>query len=71
MMPPEQVFELFGRGPGAFRRVPLATYRLQLDRTFTFRDALDAVGYLAPRAGVLPRAEACASFPVALLVREA
>jgi (1->4)-alpha-D-glucan 1-alpha-D-glucosylmutase len=46
MMSPVEVFERFAREPGAFRRVPLATYRLQLDRAFTFRDARDAIGYL-------------------------
>ena len=28
-------------------QIPLATYRLQFNRTFTFRDAADLVPYLA------------------------
>jgi len=46
MMPPDQVFQLFDRQPQTFRRIPVATYRLQLDRTFTFADARDVVPYL-------------------------
>lgn len=57
-MIPERIFELFEQNPDAFRRVPVSTYRLQLDRAFTFADLrallpyLDALGitdcYLSP-----------------------
>ena len=46
MMAPEQIFQLLEREPRALRRVPVATYRLQLDCSFTFRDARDAAPYL-------------------------
>lgn len=46
MMPPDQVFELFDRQPQTFRRIPVATYRLQLDRTLTFAAAREIVPYL-------------------------
>src|SRR3989441_9060367 len=46
MMSPDQVVEILARDPRTFRRVPAATYRLQLDRTFTFADARDVVAYL-------------------------
>ena len=46
MMPPDQVFQLFDRQPQTFRRIPVATYRLQLDRTLTFAAAREIVPYL-------------------------
>jgi glycosidase len=46
MMAPEQAFELFHRQAKAFRRIPVATDRLQLERTFTFADAREIVPYL-------------------------
>src|ERR687887_2754743 len=46
MTSPGEVFELFGREPSAFRRVPVAIYRLQLGRKFTFADAREVVPYL-------------------------
>ena len=113
-MTPEQLFECFAREPQIIRRVPVSTYRLPLDRTFTFGDTRDTAAYVprfyarrppdklpfgaaywpddthvvvpralgerfrnvltdervASRAGVLTLADACASFPVALLARE-
>jgi maltooligosyltrehalose synthase len=40
MMTTEELFERFAREPQIVRRVPVSTYRLQLDRTFTFANAL-------------------------------
>ncbi|MFQ5830999.1 MAG: alpha-amylase family glycosyl hydrolase, partial [Candidatus Methylomirabilia bacterium] len=46
-MSPDRLFNLFNGDPGAFRRIPVSTYRLQLDRGFTFQDARAVVPYLA------------------------
>ena len=46
-MTPEEVLERFARDPGAFVRVPTATYRLQLAPHLTFADARAIVPYLA------------------------
>ena len=45
-MTPEELFERFAREPQIVRRVPVSTYRLQLDRIFTFADARGAATYL-------------------------
>jgi hypothetical protein len=39
-MTPQELLERFARDPQIVRRVPVSTYRLQLDRTFTFGGVL-------------------------------
>ncbi|MBI3029671.1 MAG: malto-oligosyltrehalose synthase [Candidatus Rokubacteria bacterium] len=46
-MIPERVFELFHHDPGAFRRIPVSTYRIQLAPSCTFGDVREIVPYLA------------------------
>jgi (1->4)-alpha-D-glucan 1-alpha-D-glucosylmutase len=46
-MTPDEVFQRFERDPGAFTRIPTATYRLQLGPGLTFADARRVVPYLA------------------------
>jgi len=46
-MMPEEILESFNRCVEAFRRIPLSTYRIQLDRSCTFADVRDLVPYLA------------------------
>src|SRR3990172_8063664 len=46
-MVPEEILESFNRCVEAFRRIPLSTYRIQLDRSCTFADVRDLVPYLA------------------------
>jgi (1->4)-alpha-D-glucan 1-alpha-D-glucosylmutase len=45
-MTPQQLLERFAREPQIVRRVPVSTYRLQLDRAFTFGDARNTAAYL-------------------------
>jgi (1->4)-alpha-D-glucan 1-alpha-D-glucosylmutase len=46
-MTPDEVFQRFERDPGAFTRIPTATYRLQLSPAFTFAGVREIVPYLA------------------------
>ena len=61
-MDPTQVFAVFDKTPEAFTRIPLATYRLQLHRGFTFRDAAALVPYL-PRSASATATSRRSSWP--------
>lgn len=45
-MTPERVFDLLDENPGDLGRIPVSTYRLQLDRDFTFTEAGEVIPYL-------------------------